>query len=290
MGLKTKFNLVLLAAFAIGLAVAAWLADAVTQYDAKQEVLAQAALMEQQAAAISDYTNREVAPLLADQLKVRFLPQTIPFSVSQAVFRILQSHYPNYEYREPALNPTNPADRPADWQADIIESFRREPALTRLVTERDTPLGRLLSVSEPIRVDDKSCLACHSTPAAAPPTMIDLYGTTGGFGWHLGETVAAQIVTVPMRLAITRAHDAFILFMAELASVFLLMLVLMNVLLHFAVLRPVRLLSSMASDVSLGNLDGPEYPVRGRDEIASLAESFNRMRRSLASAMKMLDN
>jgi protein-histidine pros-kinase len=288
MGLKIKFNLVLLAAFTIGLAVAAWLADAVTQYDAKQEVLAQAALMEQQAAAISDYTNREVAPLLADQLKVRFLPQTIPFSVSQAVFRILRSHYPDYEYREPALNPTNPADRPADWQADVIESFRRSPGLTRLVTERDTPLGRLLSVSQPIRVDDKSCLACHSTPAAAPPTMIDLYGTAGGFGWHLGETVAAQIVTVPMRLPLARAHGAFVLFMAELASVFLLMIVLMNVLLHFAVIRPVRRLSSMASDVSLGNLDGPEYPVRGRDEIASLAESFNRMRRSLVNAMRML--
>jgi HAMP domain-containing protein len=30
--------------------------------------------------------------------------------------------------------------------------------------------------------------------------------------------------------------------------------------------------------------------VRGRDEIASLAESFNRMRRSLANAMKLLES
>ncbi len=288
MGLKAKFNLVLLAAFAVGLAVAAWFADAVTQHDAEQEVLAEAALMEHQAAAISTYTDREVSPLLADQLKVRFLPQTIPFSVSQAVFRILQSAYPDYAYREPALNPTNPSDRPADWQADIIEAFRRQPELTHLITQRDTPLGRLLSVSQPIRVDDKSCLVCHSTPAAAPATMIDLYGPANGFGWHMGEVVAAQIVTVPMRLALARARSTFMLFMAELASVFVLMLVLMNVLLHFVVIRPVRRLSGMASDVSLGNLDGPEYVVRGRDEIASLAESFNRMRRSLVGAMRML--
>ena len=32
----------------------------------------------------------------------------------------------------------------------------------------------------------------------------------------------------------------------------------------------------------------PEVVVRGRDEISQLAESFNRMRRSLANAMKML--
>ena len=204
------------------------------------------------------------------------------------MFRILQSAYPDYAYREPALNPTNPSDRPADWQADIIEAFRRQPELTHLITQRDTPLGRLLSVSQPIRVDDKSCLVCHSTPAAAPATMIDLYGPANGFGWHMGEVVAAQIVTVPMRLALARARSTFMLFMAELASVFVLMLVLMNVLLHFVVIRPVRRLSGMASDVSLGNLDGPEYVVRGRDEIASLAESFNRMRRSLVGAMRML--
>ena len=40
----------------------------------------------------------------------------------------------------------------------------------------------------------------------------------------------------------------------------------------------------------LGNMDAPEFTVRGRDEIASLAESFTRMRRSLANAMKLLES
>jgi HAMP domain-containing protein len=33
----------------------------------------------------------------------------------------------------------------------------------------------------------------------------------------------------------------------------------------------------------------PELPVSGRDEISVLAGSFNRMRRSLESALKMLE-
>jgi protein-histidine pros-kinase len=37
-------------------------------------------------------------------------------------------------------------------------------------------------------------------------------------------------------------------------------------------------------------MDAPEFTVRGRDEIASLSESFNRMRRSLANAMKLLES
>jgi len=40
--------------------------------------------------------------------------------------------------------------------------------------------------------------------------------------------------------------------------------------------------------VSLGTSDISEFPVSGKDEIAGLAQSFNRMARSLAEAMKML--
>jgi HAMP domain-containing protein len=288
MGLKAKFNLVMLAAFVPGLGLAAALSYPFTQYSARNEVIAEAALMARQAAAISDYTDREVNPLLADQLKTRFLPQTIPFSVTQTVFRILQARYPEYSYRDPASNPTNPADRPTDWQADIIEAFHRQPGLQRLVTERDTPSGRLLSVSQPIRVNDKGCLQCHSTPAVAPASLVDLYGSENGFGWHLGDVVGAQVVTVPMRLPLQQAWDNFELFMAGLASLFLLMILIINLLLHFVVIRPVRRVSHMAGEVSLGNFDVPECETTGHDEIASLAESFNRMRRSLVSALRLL--
>jgi HAMP domain-containing protein len=50
----------------------------------------------------------------------------------------------------------------------------------------------------------------------------------------------------------------------------------------------VNQLSSMASSVSLGNSEISEFPVTGKDEIAELSHSFNRMARSLIEAMKML--
>jgi len=46
----------------------------------------------------------------------------------------------------------------------------------------------------------------------------------------------------------------------------------------------------MASDVSMGKLDAPEYVRSSHDEIGSLAASFNRMRRSLQNAMRMLED
>ena len=53
--------------------------------------------------------------------------------------------------------------------------------------------------------------------------------------------------------------------------------------------KPLRRLAAMADQVSLGQTDVPEFPVRGRDEIAELASSFGRMRKSLVQALRMLE-
>jgi HAMP domain-containing protein len=288
MGLKAKFNLVMLVAFLVGLSLAAALSYKIVRDNARREVLQDAAIMMEEATAIRGYTSREIGPLLVDQSKAHFLPHTVPSWAAQTNFRAMQQDFPEYSYHEPALNPTNPSDRARDWEADIIGVFRREKNLTEFVSERSSPTGPILSVSRPVRITDKECLACHSTPAAAPASMIDLYGSANGFGWHLGEVVAAQVVSVPERVALDRANRTFALFLGGLGVVFLVMIVLLNLLLHFVIVRPVRRISAIAGEVSLGNMDAPEFTVRGRDEIASLAESFTRMRRSLANAMRML--
>ena len=37
---------------------------------------------------------------------VHFLPETIPFYGSTTTFHLLREHYPDYSYKEAALNPT----------------------------------------------------------------------------------------------------------------------------------------------------------------------------------------
>jgi HAMP domain-containing protein len=289
MGLKAKFNLVMLLAFLVGLTLAAWLSWRIVHENARREVLQQAAVMMAQASAIRDYTTKEIGPLLADQIKVRFLPHTVPSWAAQTNLRALAAQFPDYTYKEAALNPTNPADRATDWESGIIAEFARNPSLKDFTSTRDSPTGPILSISRPIRISDKDCLTCHSTPAAAPASMIDLYGSANGFGWKLGDVIGAQIVSVPMQVALDRASDAFKVYLLALVAVFAVTLVLLNLLLHFVIVTPIRRMSAIASEVSLGNMDAPEFAERGRDEIASLAGSFNRMRRSLANAMKLLE-
>lgn len=287
MGLRAKFNLVMAIAFLVGLALAGALSYTLVQDNARRQVLNEAAVMNGQASAISVYTAREIAPLLASQFSRRFLPQSVPAWAAQTNFRTLQQSFPDYSFRTVMLNPTNPADQATGWQADIIESLRRDGA-KELVTERETPTGRILYVASPITITDPACLVCHSTPSAAPATMVDLYGSDHGFNWKLNEVLGAQIVSVPMQVPLARANQTFLTVMAGLACVFLVMLVLLNILLHRVIIRPVSRIAATANEVSMGNMEAPEVIVRGRDEIASLAASFNRMRRSLANALRML--
>ena len=289
MSLRLKFNLVLLAAFVVGLALAAVLSHKVVNENARREVSHEAAIIITEATAIRNYTAKEIKPLLVDQMKIRFLPHTVSAWAAQTNMREITAQFPDYTYREAALNPTNPADHAADWEADIIAEFQRSPSTKEFTSVRDTPAGPILSVSRAIRITDPGCLTCHSTPAAAPASMIDLYGNANGFGWKLNEVIGAQIVSVPMQVALARGDALFTVVFGGLAGVFLLTLLLLNLVLHFMIIRPIRRMSTIAGEVSMGNTDAPEFAEKGGDEIASLAQSFNRMRRSLTNAMQMLE-
>ncbi|PZW50857.1 protein-histidine pros-kinase [Humitalea rosea] len=290
MRLRLKFNLVMVGAFLVGLTIAALFARDIAEGTARSQVLQEASLLMQQATAVRAYTASEVAPLLAEQSATRFLPHTVPSWAAQTVARTIERSFPAYAYKEAALNPTNPSDRATDWETDIIGIFRRDPALVEHVGERMTPAGPVLTFARPFRITDRGCLTCHSTPSAAPAPMIELYGPGNGFGWQMGEVIGAQIVSVPMQVPLDRANTQLLSLLLSLGTVFLVMLVLLNILLDLVVIRPIQRMTASAERVAAGGMEEAEFVVRGKDEIASLGRSFNLMRRSLANAMRLLDS
>lgn len=288
MRLLLKFNLVLLLVFAVGLVTTGLICRRLLRQNAKAEIMENARIMMEAAIAVRTYTATQIKPLLETQMKYSFLPQSVPAYSANAYFSQLQKAFPAYAYKEATLNPTNPVNRATDWEADLIQEFRKIHEKTEIIGERDTPNGRTLYMARPLKVSSPACLTCHDTVEGAPRTMVERYGDANGFGWKLNDIVTAQIVSVPMQLAVQRANGVFWTFMISLAVVFLLGIVAINLLLIFLVIRPVNQLSTMASSVSLGNSDITEFPVMGQDEIAELSLSFNRMGRSLAEAMKLL--
>jgi HAMP domain-containing protein len=292
MKLLGRFNLIFILVFGIGLAAAAWLAYLFLRDDAKSTVLSQARLMMETTLATRAYTAADIAPLLAkDQRHDRdFLPQTVPAFAATQVFNFVHKRNPDYTYKEATLNPTDPIDRAADWEADVVNIFRADPNRKEVVGERSTPDGQSFYLAHPLRVASETCLECHSTPDRAPASLLRQYGPNNGFGWKLGEVIGAQIVSVPESLSLGIARKAFDRLVVYLAGLGVITLIILDLVLITTVTRPASRLSKMADDISKGRMDTEELPVRGRDEISVLAASFNRMQRSLARAMKMLES
>ena len=290
MGLRLKFNLVLILVFLAGFGAAGLVSRQLLQDNARDEVVRNARLMMEAATSVRTYTINQIQPHLIKQLEEVFLPQTVPAYAATEAINQLQKKYPDYSYKEATLNPTNPRDRAEGWEVDIVNAFRNNAEMKEFVGQRDTPTGRSLYVARPLRITNGACLQCHSSVEAAPKTMIDKYGPANGFGWQMNEVVGAQVVSVPMALPLQRADEAFRFFIGSLVGVFIVVGVVLNAMIWFFVVRPVTQLSALADRVSQGELDAPEFSVTSRDEIGTLAESFTRMRTSVVQAMKMLDN
>jgi HAMP domain-containing protein len=289
MGLRLKFNLVLLVVFLLGLAVTGYISWDLLQRNAREEVVRNADLMMEAALAIRAYTVDQVRPQLDLQLMRVFLPQSVPAYAATETLGQIRKKYADYTYKEATLNPTNPRNRAADWEADLVQEFKNRAGLGEMIGERDTPTGRSLYIARPIKITNPACLPCHSTPEAAPPTMIKYYGTANGFGWKLNDIIGAQIVSVPVAVPVQRANRTFKVFMLSLAGVFLFTLVMLNVMLYSIVTRRVNRLSKLADEVSLGNLDAGDFVTRSKDEIGVLTGALARMKTSMVQAIKMLE-
>ena len=289
MKLLVKLNLILIVVFGAGFVPVSMISRSLLDENAQAQVIQNARIMLETAMAMRGYTVEQIKPLLNPHQDDEFLPQTVPAYAATEIFNTLRENHPEYTYKEATLNPTNPRNRAVDWETDLVNEFRRDPSRTEIVGERETPLGRALYLSRPIQVTDPACLSCHTTPAEAPPSMVALYGDVTGYGWQLDEVIGAQVVQVPMATPIAMADATYHTLLLTLAAVCLATMLALNLLLHWAVIRPIKRLSALADRVSQGDSDAPELTHRGKDEVAVLAGSFQRMRISLAKALNLLD-
>lgn len=288
MNLLVRINLVLALAFTLAALAVGWACSAMLQENAKQETLREAGLMMDSALSMRAYTSAEIVPLLNAQMQKEFLPQSVPSYAATQNFLHLHEKHPEYAYKEATLNPTNLQDRAMDWESDLIQQFRNDEHRTETVGERDTPTGKSLYLARPIHAEAK-CLVCHSVPAAAPATLIERYGSNNGFGWQVHEIIGAQVVSVPLATATANASRIFRSVMSSIAAILIVTLLIVNVVLYYLIVRPVRRMAAIADEVSLGNMAAGEFPARGSTELTNLGRSFNRMRTSLAKALKMLE-
>jgi len=288
MGLRLKFNLVMLVVFLLGLGVTGYISYDLLHKNAREEVVRNAGVMMEAALSMRGYTVGQVRPILPYDPET-FHPQSVPAYAATEIMNQLRKKYSDYTYKEAALNPTNPRNRAVEWETDIVNSFRNNTELKEVSGTRETPTGPSLYLARPFQIKDKACLACHTTADMAPAAMVKIYGPNNGFGWKHMEVIGAQIVSVPMSLPVQNANRAFFTFMGSLTAVFVALFIILNFMLSVLIVRPVTSMSKAADDISTGNMEIPEFSETGGDEMALLRKSFNRMRRSLEKAIELIE-
>jgi diguanylate cyclase (GGDEF)-like protein len=233
---KTRLNIVLSLCAVAAVSVAATVMYFELRQRAVAEVSREANLHMEAAQALRRYTVEHVRPLLTGDSS-RFYPESVPSFSAVTAMRQLHEHYPGVNYREVALNPTNPANLATGVHADLVNDLRATQAgsLQRQVTEAD---GEVLYLAKPLRVASAACLVCHSTPAAAPQAMRVVYGDEHGYGWQLNEVIGAQVVRVPMAVPLAQARQALWQFLLGASLTVLTVVLALNAMLRQVLLNP----------------------------------------------------
>lgn len=289
LSLRRKFTILLTLILLAGLALSGITLSAVLRQNARNDVAATALILMETMGSVRDYTSSQINPELSDKLEVEFLPQTIPAYSAREVFEDLRSNseYRDFFYKEATLNPTNLRDKADGFETQLVERFRQDANVKELSGFRTVPSGEVFYIARPLAISQESCLQCHSTPEAAPRSLIERYGSGGGFGWELNEIVGARIVSVPASRVINKANRSSLIILGIVTAIFVAVITAVNVMLNRQVIRPLKRMTRVAEEVSTGHT-GAEFEPLSNDEIGNLARAFKRMQLSLDIALKRL--
>ena len=92
MGLRLKFNLVLLVVFLLGLGVTGYISYDLLHKNARVEVLRNAGVMMEAALSMRGYTNTQIRPLIPYSEEV-FHPQSVPAYSATEIMNALRKKY-----------------------------------------------------------------------------------------------------------------------------------------------------------------------------------------------------
>ncbi|CAH0356050.1 diguanylate cyclase [Aquabacterium sp. CECT 9606] len=269
MNLFNRLNLVLSATFVTVYALAGLFFYKQIDRQYRHDLAEASERQMQTAQAVRKFTTDHVRQALLQDSR-EFHPSSVPSFAANQTMQYLQATYPGQSYREVALNPTNRHNLAKGWEVDAIKEFQRTNAASLSTITTDSN-GMTLHYAKPIKVNSTTCLGCHGTPDAAPGTMLAKYGTISGFGWQLGETIGAQVVSIPADVAMKRRNDTLLHYLSTSLVLAMAGFGILSIALRQAVVRP------MESAGDAWRKLASEDPLTGAANRRSLLDVFDLM-------------
>lgn len=290
LNLQTKLTMMSIFGLIAFIPLNGWILSSLFEHNARQTITDKANSLLDTITSARQYASDNSKLLSQLNTDETFLPETVPAFSAREIFEGLRNNpqYNNYFYKEATRNPTNVRDKADDFENALIERFSSNEKLKELIGIREIRGEQFLYISRPLSVSSPSCLVCHGLPQDAPPSMLARYGKENGFGWKLGEVVAAQTLFLPAEPALQKASGLqgkvlglfFFLFASGVA--------IANFCLRHEIVNPLKQLIKVANNTSFGNLK-EDFNHSSSDEIGILSNAFQRLKISLEIALEEID-
>ncbi len=290
--LGAKFSVVLLGVLVLAVALSTVVLWQVLKRQAENNVTNRAEVALGMINAVRRYTSDHVRPTIVElnSTTTDFTPVQVPAFSARTTFDEFQLNaaYSDFRFKEASLNPQNPDNLADNFEDELLARFAGQPSLSELSGFRTRDGERVFYIARPLLISNESCLDCHGDPAVAPKALLATYGDQNGFGWHVGDLMATQVIYVPAGQVISDAQQSLLLLGAIFVGISAAILALINFWLKPTVIRPIEKIAGVAELITEGSLDAPacanqdlgDVALRG-DELGQLARVFQNMCREI---------
>jgi signal transduction histidine kinase/DNA-binding response OmpR family regulator len=274
----TRFS-VTIAAFAVVFsAIVLWQAWSSAKRHSEELTSEQARLALEFDLAIREYVGQSIRPEMQKRIpKDAFVVEAMSTSfVAREIAEKVRKNFPDYLLKFPSDNPRNPQNKAGPEEEALLQKFRENPELKNW----DGPLviegKEYYACLKPMRME-QVCLQCHGLPEDSPKSLLDRYGSTGGFFRKVGDVAGMDMIAIPLETVhLSLASQAR---GGLLVSAVWLTLLFASILVAFRLIVA-RRLSAITQHFQLaaeytGELATTPLVEKGQDEISVLVKSFN---------------
>lgn len=242
--------------------------------------------------AIRQYAAESIRPAMEKRIgKDDFVIEAMSTSfIARSIFDKVDEHFPDYVIKFSSDNPRNPANLAGPKERERLQYFRDNPHENRWVGKLTMNGKEYFAHMSAMRID-QSCLRCHGKPEDCPKSLLERYGSTGGFHRKIGDVAGMDVIAVPMdslNTALRASATKNILVTAVCLS---LLLGAVLVVFRYMVARRLAVITRhfRHAATQTGDEAVAAVAVQGNDEISVLARSFNTLAVRLQEVHRSLE-
>lgn len=247
------------------------------------DAMAKSEVILREVEAIRSYVKEELRPKMyelhgRDTFIIEAMSTTY---ISTNIMARFADSMPNYIYRRASLNPHNPRNLADLFEEEMFDWFEDDSdrSFWQGIVKKN---GESFFVSMIPDSFAPACIRCHGKAEEAPQSLIDRYGSEGGFRFQAGDLAGINSVAIPVSASLREAwQGSLVIFFITLGGS-LVLLWLLNLLFGRLVIERLGVMLSLVAEKKKESsvAQGPG------DELDALQASLGSLRSYVRSARK----